>query len=65
MRLKQRIQTLSNRRGCPVIPVILADAPGQPQLPIFLRGMTWVDFRKSDPDPMKRLIWGVTDKKLF
>ncbi|HLI88570.1 MAG TPA: TIR domain-containing protein [Ktedonobacteraceae bacterium] len=53
------------RRGCPVIPVILADAPGTPQLPIFLQGMTWVDFRKQDPDPVTRLIWGITGKKLF
>jgi WD40 repeat protein len=54
-----------NRRGCPVIPVILADAPSTPQLPIFLQGMTWVDFRKPDPDPMARLIWGITGRKLF
>jgi hypothetical protein len=47
-------------RGCPVIPVVLADAPDKPQLPPFLRGMTWVDFRKSDPNPMERLIWGIT-----
>src|SRR5579875_2678776 len=53
------------RRGCPVIPVILADAPGTPQLPIFLQEMTWVDFRKQDPDPVTRLIWGITGKKLF
>ncbi len=53
------------RRGCPVIPVILAGAPGTPQLPIFLQGMTWVDFRKQDPDPVTRLIWGITGKKLF
>jgi hypothetical protein len=46
-------------RGCPVIPVALADAPDKPQLPAFLRGMTWVDFRKGDPDPMERLVWGI------
>jgi hypothetical protein len=27
-------------RGCPVIPVLLPDAPEEPQLPIFLRGYT-------------------------
>ena len=53
------------KRKCPVIPVILVDAPSTPQLPLFLEGMTWVDFRKQDPNPMKRLIWGITDKKLF
>ena len=49
-------------RNCPVIPVVLADAPDKPQLPIFLRGMTWVDFRKQNPDPMKQLIWGIEGK---
>jgi hypothetical protein len=50
-------------RDCPVIPVLLADAPDKPALPLFLKAMTWVDFRKSEPDPMKQLIWGVLDKK--
>jgi hypothetical protein len=50
-------------RGCPVIPVLLSNAPKQPSLPIFLKGMTWVDFRVSDPDPLKRLIWGITGKR--
>jgi len=39
-----------------VIPVVLADAPDKPQLPAFLRGMTWVDFRVGDPNPMERLV---------
>ena len=30
----------------PVIPVILADCANEPELPAFLEGMTWVDFRK-------------------
>ena len=50
-------------RGVPVIPVILADAPKEPKLPIFLRGMTWVDFRKKEPDSLKRLIWGITGER--
>jgi hypothetical protein len=48
------------KRGCPVIPVLLPDAPRKPKLPIFLESMTWVDFRSQDPDPMERLIWGIT-----
>ena len=47
-------------RGCPVIPILLTDAPQKPELPIFLKGMTWVDFRKQEPDPLTRLLWGVT-----
>lgn len=45
---------------CPVIPVLLTNAPKQPKLPLFLKGMTWVDFRRSRPEPLERLIWGIT-----
>jgi hypothetical protein len=48
------------QRGCPVIPVILHSAPKFPDLPPFLRQLTWVDFRTSRPDPWMRLLWGVT-----
>ena len=48
------------RQGCPVIPVLLPNAPNSPNLPPFLEGMTWVDFRRSRPDPMEQLIWGIT-----
>ena len=50
-------------RGCPVIPVLLADAPREPVLPVFLKAMTWVDFRIQDPDPLQRLLWGITWQK--
>jgi hypothetical protein len=50
-------------RDVPVIPVLLPDAPLVPELPRFLRGMTWVDFRRSDPDPLAQLIWGITGKR--
>lgn len=47
-------------RHAPVIPILLPDAPATPELPIFLKAMTYVDFRQSDPDPMARLEWGIT-----
>jgi hypothetical protein len=50
------------RRGCPVIPVLLPGAPHEPKLPVFLRAMTWVDFRHQDPDPLQQLLWGITGK---
>ena len=50
-------------RDCPVIPVLLPNAPTKPELPLFLRQFTWVDFRASDPDPMHQLRWGITGKK--
>ncbi|HYI07926.1 MAG TPA: toll/interleukin-1 receptor domain-containing protein [Thermoanaerobaculia bacterium] len=50
-------------RKVPVVPVLLQDAPSQPELPIFLRAMTWVDFRVPKPDPLLRLIWGITGRR--
>jgi small GTP-binding protein len=50
-------------RGCPVIPVILPDAPRKPALPIFLKGRTWVDFRSEELDPFERLVWGITGER--
>jgi hypothetical protein len=43
-----------------LIPVLLPDAPYQPELPLFLQGRMWVDFRQNYPDPMSQLIWGIT-----
>lgn len=51
------------QRSCPVIPVLMEYAPRTPRLPLFLQGMTWVDFRKTAPDPMFQLIWGITGKR--
>jgi hypothetical protein len=52
-----------NKRGCPVIPVLLPGAGGEPELPLFLRGMTWVDFRETAPDPLAQLMWGITGQR--
>jgi hypothetical protein len=52
-----------DRRGCPVIPVILASAPEKPVLPWSLAGLHCVDFRATDSHPLKRLIWGITGQK--
>ena len=51
------------RRKCPVIPVILSNCTAIPQLPLFMRQFTWVDFRKADPPPISQLLWGITGKK--
>jgi formylglycine-generating enzyme required for sulfatase activity len=50
-------------RQCPVIPVILPGASQKPKLPVFLASFTWVDFRQDQPDPLERLIWGMTGEK--
>ncbi|MHC4474744.1 MAG: toll/interleukin-1 receptor domain-containing protein [Planctomycetota bacterium] len=52
------------RRGCAVVPVILKKCKRRPRLPVFLRGMGWVDLRKSSlKDGVDRLVWGITGKK--
>jgi len=51
------------RRRCPVIPVILQECSKVPQLPLFLNQFTWVDFRKTVPEPFGRLVWGITGRK--
>ncbi|AVH74225.1 GUN4 domain-containing protein [Nostoc sp. 'Lobaria pulmonaria (5183) cyanobiont'] len=33
------------------------------EVPRFMRSFQWVDFRHQDPDPMERLIWGITGIK--
>ena len=51
-------------RKCSVIPVFLPDCPEDNiKLPPFLKLMHAVDFRKTDPDPLKQLICGITGKK--
>lgn len=51
------------RREAPVIPVLLPDCEEAPELPVFLSGLTYVDFRKAIPDPFQRLIWGITGEE--
>lgn len=51
------------KRGIPVIPVLLDNAPREPDLPLFLAGRTWVDFRQSDPAPFERLLFGVSGQR--
>jgi len=50
-------------RGCPVIPVILSNVQKPPDLPVFLKGMHWVDSRSHQPDPYDQLIWGIRGKR--
>src|SRR5262249_15491349 len=53
-------------RGCPVIPVVLKDCKDVPKLPAYLETLkrfTWVDFRKTRPNPWDHLVWGITGKR--
>lgn len=50
-------------RGCPLIPVLLATCTAVPELPIFMKQFTWVDFRSANPDPFQRLLWGIRGRR--
>jgi WD40 repeat protein len=50
------------RRRCAVVPVLLPGADPQ-DLPVFLDGLTWVDFSATEPDPIDQLVWGITGKQ--
>ncbi len=50
-------------RNSPIIPVILSGPSGHITTPAFLNLFQRVDFRKTEPDPMMQLIWGITGKK--
>src|SRR4029077_1165780 len=43
----------------PIIPVLLDTAAAPDDIPVLLSVFTWVDFRKSDPNPLDRLFWGI------
>jgi len=52
-----------DKRGCPVVPVILPSAPANLTLPWSLLSLHCVDFRAPNSHPLKRLIWGITGEK--
>ena len=51
------------KRKCPIIPVLLTDAPERVELPPVLEVRHHVDFRRRTPDPIEQLIWGITGKR--
>ena len=53
-----------HKRKCPVIPVLLPGCPPDPELPPFLDGRTWVDFRGDADEALERMIWGITGRRL-
>ncbi|WP_164009902.1 TIR domain-containing protein [Pyxidicoccus trucidator] len=50
-------------RKCPIIPVILEGYDGVAQQPPFLDGIHGVDLRKSEPDPIEHLLFGITGRR--
>lgn len=44
------------QRGAPVIPVILPGTSSVPELPMFLRGMTWLDLRSNKTAGVVKMI---------
>ena len=52
-------------RGLKVIPVLLPGRQDPPKLPLFLRDLTWLDYRggPGDPEALDRFIWGITGQE--
>ncbi len=51
-------------RQAPVIPVLLPGASSRPELPLFLKQVTWVDLRGGlSEEGLDRLEWGITGVK--
>ena len=48
----------------PIIPILLKSATVDPELPIFMKNLAWIDFRKDDPDPYEQLVWGIKGEKI-
>lgn len=56
----QNIVEARLRRGVSVIPLLLPDTPHDFRLPMQLAGLTWVDFRRTDPEPLTELVRGIS-----
>jgi hypothetical protein len=54
------------RRGSAVIPVFLSGTNdlADHNLPLFMSGLTWIDFRTSTPDPWELLVRGIHGQQL-
>lgn len=55
------------KNGKPVIPVLLPSAPKNVELPMFLSGMTWVNYTEDSKDlsNLDQLIWGITGTRPY
>jgi hypothetical protein len=50
------IRETKKRRDFAIIPVVLPGTTGVPGFPHFIGNRDWVDFRLSEPNPLKRLV---------
>ena len=61
--IQAAINLAVTKKKC-VIPVILPDAPQEPDVPPFLVIRTWVDLRGGfSEEGLNKLIWGITGRK--
>ena len=47
-------------RGVRIIPILLPGAGARPNWSAFLDDFQWVDFQRSDPEPLSQLRYGIT-----
>jgi TIR domain len=51
-------------RQAPVIPALLPNAGSCPDLPMFLRNLSWVDFREDREKAFRARQWGITGRRI-
>jgi GTPase SAR1 family protein len=47
------------KRRIPLIPVLLSDVVDTSGMPDSVQEFTWVDFRRTEPDPIELLVYGI------
>jgi CheY-like chemotaxis protein len=48
-----------------IIPILLPKSKKRPKLPLFLREYDWIDFKKLEAEPLAKILWGITGKKII
>jgi small GTP-binding protein len=61
----EALEDQSTRREVKIIPVFLPTAPEPADLPVFLSLRQAIDFRRTNPEPLSRLVRAITGKDLI
>jgi GTPase SAR1 family protein len=59
MEIRALLRTFANQ-GVRIIPILLPGTGERPNWSSFLDDFQWVDFQKSDPEPLSQLVYGIT-----
>jgi WD40 repeat protein len=59
MEIRALLRTFAER-GVRIIPILLPGAGPRPSWSVFLDDFQWVDFQRSNPEPLSQLLYGIT-----